>query len=263
MGTGRAPSGRGRVVGAGAAPPGADRAPSSAGSPGRGRVVGAAWVPPGAAGCPPGRGTSAGRVPPGRGTSAGRTGSGRIPGASGATSWSARSARAAPASAGSGAAASAPKTSAAGRGATAPQRARRLARAAARSAWWSIGRPILEHLFYIWKRVYCPLAGCRGTDGRDFAPEFMQDRAPHHLRSSSKAPISCSRGAKWSAVDTGIVRGRREAGHGPAGGASPTPGRSGRRWPPRTPGPAIGAGAVARRRAGRPPRPRSPGRTSW
>jgi hypothetical protein len=122
-------------------PVGMRRSTSRAGSPGSGRIVGAGRVPPG-------RGTSAGQTglgripvvpgasgyPPGRGTIAGRTGSGRIPVVPGATSWSARSARAAPASAGSGAAASAPKTSTAGRGAAAPQRARRLARAAARSA---------------------------------------------------------------------------------------------------------------------------------
>ncbi len=53
----------------------------------------------------------------------------------GSPPWSGRSAGTAPASAGSGAAASAPKTSVAGRGATDPQRARRLARAATRSAW--------------------------------------------------------------------------------------------------------------------------------
>ena len=81
-------------------------------------------------------GAGAGWAPPGRGTSAGRAGSGTATGtiSEGAAAPS-RGAGATPTSAGNGAAASAPKTSTAGRGAAAPQRARRLARAAARSAW--------------------------------------------------------------------------------------------------------------------------------
>ena len=100
------------------------RSTPPSGSPGSCRVAGA----------------GAGWAPPGRGTSAGRAGAGRLPGAApmaapGRAGTTSVSAGAAPTSAGSGAAASAPKTSTAGRGAADPQRARRLARAAARSAW--------------------------------------------------------------------------------------------------------------------------------
>jgi len=100
------------------------------GSPESGRVVGAnaGWAPPG-------RGTSAGRVGFGKPPGVARAPSGSVVAAPGGAATTSVSAVAAPTSAGNGAAASAPKTSTAGRGAADPQRARRLARAAARSAW--------------------------------------------------------------------------------------------------------------------------------
>ena len=104
-------------------------------------------IPRRLAGERPGAGAGAGRAPPGRGTRRRPDRAGR-PGAPASRPWE-RGGR--PGLRRSGAAASAPKTSTAGRGAAAPQRTRRLARAAARSAWRSIGRPILEHLFYIGK----------------------------------------------------------------------------------------------------------------
>jgi hypothetical protein len=141
---------------------------SRAGSPGSGRT--------------PGMGE--GSAPPGSGTSAGRTGSDQgggaeaSPGSPGNPAGSGRSAGTAPASAGSGAAASAPKTSTAGRGAADPQRARRLARAATRSAWWSIGRPTIEHPFDKWKGRVARDSACPGAPEERDAGGSERDRAP-------------------------------------------------------------------------------------
>ena len=85
-----------------------------------------------------------------------------------------------------------PNTSVAGRGAAAPQRSRREARTAARSGWWSIGRPTIEQLFDIWKgHVACrdvPAGPAAGPGGR--ATLSPGDRPPERVRSASRGDVA-------------------------------------------------------------------------